>query len=227
MSSPSCVHVHNMLSTKQHCCQSPCCDWHNIWWLCNKHTTVYTEDKSKPFLPLLLNGWIETLQMHNRLAFAKTQYSFFEEKKLLFSHQLIWLWGIFHLEDELFVEHDNMVQAFIGKIRNTPQSQCDTHQRQHCCCHCFWQHQPCCGCCLVGAVVTCMRIVSYSVGSGIFAAVIVFVGGAVACMCITISVGSSVFKFPEKVVKSVTSATRRLIGNRGHHCRTDILLMFV
>ena len=72
-----------------------------------------------------------------------------------------------------------------------------------------------------------MRIVSYSVGSGIFAAVIVFVGGAVACMCITISVGSSVFKFPEKVVKSVTSATRRLIGNRGYHCRTDILLMFV
>ena len=43
----------------------------NIWWLCNKHTTVSTDDKSKPFLPLI-DVWIETLQMCNRLASVKT-----------------------------------------------------------------------------------------------------------------------------------------------------------
>lgn len=44
----------------------------------------------------------------------------------------------------------------------------------------------------VCTIVACVRILAYSVGSGIFAAIIVFAGGAVACMCITISVGSSV-----------------------------------
>ena len=56
--------------------------------------------------------------------------------------------GIYHMENELFIEHNNMKLTFIGKISSTLDVRCDTYQQYCCCCRWFWKQYCCCCHCL-------------------------------------------------------------------------------
>ena len=69
----------------------------------------------------------------------------------------------------------------------------------------------------------CTLFIAYNFGSGIFAAVVIFVGGVVACMCITISVGTKVGE-KRRHIRNIRNM--RLSGSNGHHHRL-MFMMFV